>query len=75
MTAYDDARVEGAKTLGDAYRHHRRDPDAFVAGAQYALDAVLAEQEHRLAGLPLSATILDRLAAGVLEQAKAGDPL
>ena len=72
MSAYDDARVEGAKTLGDAYRHHRRDPEAFVAGVQYALDKVTREFDRF--GVPGDAAYVDRLAADLLERAKAGEP-
>lgn len=72
MSDYDDARVEGAKTLGDAYRHVRRDPDAFVAGAQYALDSMLKELET-VSGSPVR-DYHDHLATRILERAKAGEP-
>lgn len=35
---YSDVRRDEFSTLGDAYRMCRQDPEAFAAGAQYALD-------------------------------------
>lgn len=72
--AYDAARVENAKTLGDAYAHVARDHGAFVAGAQYALDRLLGDAE-RLTNVPLGyLSWLDTLATDTLERAKAGEP-
>lgn len=69
---YDLERVEGMKTLGDAYRHCRRDQDAFVAGAHYALDKML----NSLADLDgqLRRDYNAARAADILRRAKAGEP-
>lgn len=72
MNAYDDARVDGAKTLGDSYRHCERDPEAFIAGCQYALDSVLSKVEHL--GIPVSSAYIDSIAAEVLRRAIRGEP-
>ena len=69
---YDAERIEGHKTLGDAYRHHRRDPGAFVAGVHYALDKITRDAESL--GTPLDAAHLDWLASDLLRRAKAGEP-
>jgi hypothetical protein len=39
---YDLVRKAEHATLGDSYERLQRDPDAFTAGAQYALDHMLS---------------------------------
>ncbi|MBU8830809.1 hypothetical protein [Mycolicibacterium goodii] len=40
---YDLARRDEHSTLGDALERYERDADAFAAGAQYALDRIVAD--------------------------------
>jgi hypothetical protein len=71
---YLNARVEGAKTVAEAYSHHHRDPEAFVAGVQYALDKLLGSNNWDV----LKTFSMDKWAANVavdiLERAKRGEP-
>jgi hypothetical protein len=81
---YMDARVDFAKTLSDAYRQHGKDPEVFVAGAQYALDKILGYAERY--GIPVRTLFgnsndamigvggLHREAVVILERAKRGEP-
>lgn len=39
---YSEVRNPDHATLGDSAKRHRRDPDAFTAGVQYALDRVVS---------------------------------
>jgi nucleotide-binding universal stress UspA family protein len=76
---YMDARVEFAQTLSDAYRQHGKDPEVFVAGAQYALDKILNYAErYGIFGNIDDAMIgvggLHREAVVILERAKRGEP-
>jgi hypothetical protein len=70
---YMNARVEFAKTLADAYRQHGKDPEVFVAGAQYALDKILGGYE-RTGFNDASLRYLHSLAIDILEKAKKGEP-
>lgn len=72
-SAYDRERVENAKTMGDSYSNHALSPQAFVGGAQYALDKLL----NALDGYPVHpvlAEAIDNEAARILQRAKAGEP-
>lgn len=66
-----DARVEGAKTLSDSYRHCQKDQEVFVAGVQYALDHMLKSLESMTMG---SLELEHAVAIGILEKAKRGEP-
>jgi hypothetical protein len=79
---YKQARVDGAKTAGDSYRHYLNNPEAFVAGVQYALDRVLS-QSKRYYNLPYPADgvgdvvtvhMLHVMGVDILEKAKRGEP-
>ena len=75
---YTAVRRDEYSTLGDAYRMCRQDPEAFAAGAQYALDKITG------ASGPLSdlrGTVFDAAqrairsaAAEILQRALDGEP-
>lgn len=69
---YLDARVEGAQTASEYQDWYIEHPEAFVAGAQYALDKMLASLEHK--GLIDASNLEHILALEILEKAKQGDP-
>jgi hypothetical protein len=76
---YLDARVEGAKTLADAYAHYAESPTAFVAGVQYALDKLLSNADWHNIPYPrigdvVTVDALNVLALEILEKAKRGEP-
>jgi hypothetical protein len=70
---YGEVRRDEYSTLGDAYRMCRQDPEAFAAGAQYALDRLTNEhngltlEQHKREFLLLTA-------AETLTRALAGEP-
>lgn len=64
--SYNDERVEGMKTLGDAYAYYS---DDFVVGVHWILDHLLGEVE--LLGVPVDEMYLDQWAARMLARAKA----
>jgi hypothetical protein len=70
---YMNARVEGAKTLADAYRHCAENADVFVAGVQYALDKMLSGYENTGFN-DVSLRYLYSLGIDILEKAKRGEP-
>lgn len=79
---YVDARVNGAKTVADAYFHVSKSPSAFVAGVQYALDKILGQAE-RVYNIPypevglgdvVTVHILYVIGHETLEKAKRGEP-
>lgn len=67
--AYLDARVEGAKTLAEAYEHYQNRPECFVAGVQYALDHMLSRTRdiHDIFNI---GNVLHTNAVDILTQAK-----
>lgn len=77
-TAYDNVRRPEYSTLGDSYRMCRQDPEAFVAGVQYALDKVnntssgLAE----IVGInnPGLVAFMDQWSAEILQRAIDAEP-
>lgn len=74
--SYSAVRREEFSTLGDAYRMCRQDPEAFAAGAQYALDKMHAEWETYMKGLipDHTAKYLSNRAAEILQRALDGEP-
>ena len=62
---YDAVRRAKHSPFGDSMARVRRDP--FTAGAQHALDRLLNEVE-RVFVAPITREIVDRLAAGVLDE-------
>lgn len=80
VQAYLDARVEGAKTLSDAYYHVKENPEVFVAGVQYALDKILASSDRygifwtALNQHGMTIEMLHAEAFDILEKAKRGEP-
>lgn len=73
---YGAVRRDEYSTLGDAYRMVRQDPEAFAAGAQYALDKMHAEWEQYLKGVIAdhTAEYLSNRAAEILQRAIDGEP-
>lgn len=78
---YLAARVDWAKTLADAYRHHGESPTSFVAGVQYALDKILSQSStyYNIAtplniGDVVTIHMLHLIAYEILERAKKGEP-
>lgn len=79
MTAdpYESVRRDEYATLGDAYRLCRRDPGAFAAGVQYALDKLNSSSgpaaDLRITS-PHTADYLLRWSAEILQRALDGEP-
>jgi hypothetical protein len=77
---YLDARVEGAKTLADAYARHAENPTSFVAGVQYALDKLLSDVDRYGISLTIlkepvvTVKMLNDAGYHILERAKKGEP-
>ena len=67
MSAYNEVRRPEHSTLGDAAERFERDPDAFTAGAQNALDRLL----NRLSRLP-GDLYIETVAADILEAVHEG---
>jgi hypothetical protein len=73
---YGAVRRDEYSTLGDAYRMCRQDPEAFAAGAQYALDKMHAEWERYMMGIipAHTAEFLSSRATEILQRALDGEP-
>ncbi|SHU99021.1 hypothetical protein [Mycobacteroides abscessus] len=75
--SYDDVRRPEFSTLEDAYRMCRKDPEAFAAGAQYALDKITGSSGP-LSGIggvfERAHESLERSAAEILTRALNGEP-
>ena len=67
MSAYNAVRRPEHSTLGDAAERFERDPDAFTAGAQNALDRLL----YRF-GDPCIETYIETVAADILKAVHEG---
>ena len=67
MSAYDEVRRSEHSTLDDAADRFERDPDAFTAGAQNALDRLL----NHLSRLP-SDLYIETVAADILKAVHEG---
>jgi hypothetical protein len=71
MDRYTLVRRPEHATLGDAAERYQRDPDAFTAGAQYALDVLLSRNEDTLKLYGLDKLVVGS-AADVLTQVHDG---
>jgi len=69
---YEDARVEGAKTVRDSYLHYETNPDSFIGGVQYALDLMMKGLERTTVDTNL--VVEYAIALEILERAKRGEP-
>jgi hypothetical protein len=82
IQAYMDERVDGAKTIADYYQHYADAPAAFIAGAQYALDKILAQSERNYnmpypakgIGDVVTVRMLHLMAVDILKKAKRAEP-
>lgn len=69
--AYERERWEHHCTMGDAAERFRRDPDAFTAGAQHALDLLLQRTSVIISGK--AEELVVHIAAAVLAEVHRGD--
>jgi hypothetical protein len=65
-----DARVDSAKTIGQAYSQYAANPEVFVAGVQYALDQMLKACDQS----DFWYDFHHHMAIDILERAKQGKP-
>jgi hypothetical protein len=66
---YDEVRKREYSTFGDALRMRKRSPQVFAAGAQYALDRLLANLRYAPMDDSLR-ELVEYMAARVLEKAQ-----